>query len=424
MANGCLVVTERSTQYEPVLLFQHFVQAPDAVGVRHRAAADEALRRRMTGEAYASAKNELAHEVPPRSHARAGSFPEPPPAPWRPRPSPNGRRFRRRGLVAAGGRRKRRHAGRTPPGRPCSSTRAQGKPPDSPALFRRCSNQQAVKRRVEALQSSYGDAEAYELAKTPADDTPDLSVVIWSTTRTCPSAWRACFGSVGVRPGSDRRRPFRRSVTVSHPWYSAAHPLLPMAGILSRHRGQSAARNRVRPRGEAVADADNLIYPDTLRKLKAALRQRRRLRGGMVAQFGTSGLFSWLPWDVEELLKRNSSTQRPDRPRRAVVGVFGRNWWSCLGTGDYRVALRVWRLAGPSVPEILALYGPTAIRSFHRQPRDVRDPGLLQRQYPALPWPEPLRRRRSMTDRQPDPDPRLEVIRLEQEVRRCATGWR
>lgn len=61
MANGCLVVTEPSTHYEPVQPFEHFVQAPLDVLPAYvtSLATDDELRQRMAAEAYTFAKSEL-----------------------------------------------------------------------------------------------------------------------------------------------------------------------------------------------------------------------------------------------------------------------------------------------------------------------------------------------------------------------------
>ncbi len=118
-----------------------------------------------------------------------------------------------------------------------------------------------------------------------------------------------------------------------------------------------------------VLDADNVIYPMTLKKLSTALDESpdAAFSYGIIAKDGNSGLLSHLPWDVERLTEANYID---------AMAMIRRRVWNEIGDYDKYFSLRGWedwefwlRLAaqgsfGVFVPEFVGCY---RVHSLSRQ---------------------------------------------------------
>ncbi|MGA2320242.1 MAG: glycosyltransferase family A protein [Solirubrobacteraceae bacterium] len=150
----------------------------------------------------------------------------------------------------------------------------------------------------------------------------------------------------------------------------ASHPQM-AATIISRGRNQglSAARNCAveHARGEFIfiLDADNMIYPHALSRLVAALDDAplASFAYGIIEQFGPEGprdLISWQDWDPERLRYGNYIDAMAMIRRAAIIDVGGYTLDRRLQLGweDFDLwcafADRGWQ--GIRVPEILSRY--------------------------------------------------------------------
>lgn len=362
IANGCVVLTEHSMGYEPLVPGEHFVSAayddlPAALDAllrnedelrRIRTAAYELLRREMPLRASVptilDAAAELAAEPvdPPLRPALTEPMPKPP----QPPPTPIEVEAARhddlaimRGALkdlATQQRRLRRAFERLaagPDARPETTVASAGPRRDDPSV--------SVVLTVYNYAGVVGEA-IRSVALSELDDV-ELVVVDDASTDGSPAAVERALEAA--------------------PWLSAT--------IVRRGRngGLGAARNTgiEHARGEFVfiLDADNAVYPHGLGRLRDALvaDPDAAFAYGMLERFslvdGPNGLLSWLGWSVDRLRHGNFVDAQSLLRRDAVaeVGGFTTNdvlhgWedfdlWCALGDrGRY----------GVLVPEILGRY--------------------------------------------------------------------
>ena len=269
MANGCVVVSEPSLDHAPLVAGEHFVAAsaeslPHVVeGLLHepdristlRSAAYEKLRQGLTMASAAQRLVETADRLlnQERPHSPLRSDPPSPPAPSpavRDRPERAGDDARTRAAV-------------------------RGLVTETIELRR------AVQRLLERSEQRDPDAQAELVASTPAFDEarPRISVAV--TLRNYEREVVQALDSVDISDygdyevividddSSDRSLEVVRDFLIRRPW---------MPATLLRNRvnqGLGASRNALalRARGEFmfVLDADNTIFPSTLRRLADAL---------------------------------------------------------------------------------------------------------------------------------------------------------
>jgi hypothetical protein len=147
--------------------------------------------------------------------------------------------------------------------------------------------------------------------------------------------------------------------------FLSAHEDFPMASLsLNTKRGRAEARNAAfrlaRTEFVLVLDAEHLLYPQALSKLKGVLEPSNAgFAYPMLQRFGaTTGLANTLPWEPERLT-RQSYIHVPALIRRSswqAVGGYGVVVDECLGLQDYDFWLRLadQKRVGILVPEILA----------------------------------------------------------------------
>ncbi|MDQ3319081.1 MAG: glycosyltransferase [Actinomycetota bacterium] len=178
-----------------------------------------------------------------------------------------------------------------------------------------------------------------------------------------------------------------------------AHPFLP--ALLLRHpvnRGIGAARNALvrRARGEFVfaLDADNEIYPSTLRRLVSALERDpdalfaysmlQVLRDGV-----PTGLGSALPWEPDRLREANYIDAMALMRRRELLELGGYTEEVRLhGWEDYDLWCRVAEQDGHGafVPQILGRYHSSQDSTLRAMTGidDSEMRSLLRRRHPRL----------------------------------------
>jgi hypothetical protein len=387
VANGCLVVSETSQDYGPLVPGEHLIAAPAEVLGAYVASiiTDEPLRVEMATAAYELVRSKLeltaildpicANLESTVRHPQARGVPmafRPPP----PGPPPN------RILADA----------------VASEMRARMR------VKELLDSETALIRQVEALQAriEWGDSEHAERSVTPAWEgfVPQVSVV--ATSYNCEpfiaEAIESAMNSTGVAVEiiivDDHS--LDGSVGVVNPLMVAAAEF----PITLVSRAANAGVARARNLGTALArsdrifilDGDNTVYPETLKKLSDALDQApdAALSYGILAKRDGSGLLSYLPWDTVRLCQGNYIDAMAIIRRSALDKVGGYDeYFGLLGWEDYELWLRMaaMGLRGEFVPAIVGSY---RVHSTSRQHTVNLDPGALmgdlKNRYPYLPW--------------------------------------
>ena len=379
VTNGCLVVTESSTDYGPLIAGEHLLATPyEALGAYAASLlADEPLRQEIATSAYDFIRTELklTSHLAPICETLAAQAARP--AQWS-RSAPYYPMSSEQPQVAAGDppetvRTGEPHVRTTIKGLLDSETR-QAQTPEAPPGFRDERHEEVMtsaawdgfEAEVTVLITSYNGAEFIAEAIASVMSSEEISPEI-----------------VVVGNGSqDTSVALVRSVMRDHPEY----PMMIIAN--SANIGVGAARDRgfgaARTERVFILDADSYVFPSTLHKLSNALdyvarrrlrlrdrrpprrvgrrprlRARRRLRLRDLARPGGSGVISHLPWDVERLLEGNYID---------AMAMFRRSLWERVGGFDASCSLRGWedyelwlRIAANGweatfVPELLASY--------------------------------------------------------------------
>lgn len=389
VSNGCLVITETSSDYGPLLPGEHLIAAPsDALGAYTASMLiDETLRAELAGAAYdfARTKLDLTSLLGPIcariESATLSGHPQRTMIPFQ-RPSPSPAETRPEILDDV-----------------LSTERS---------VWARVKDlldgETELLRRVEALQSRllHGSADHAAVTTTSAWDgfQPDVSVVItsYNYSEFIVEAIMSVLSTQGLQAEliivddhSDDN-----SVTLIHDLMiqNDCFPMILLARAANAGVGPARDVGISRARADRVfiLDADNLIYPNSLRKLSDALdvNPEATFSYGIITKIGEPGLLSHLPWDIERLTKGNYID---------AMALIRRNVWDTFGGYDSECNLRGWedyefwlRLAAAGcsatfLPEIIGTY---RVHPTSRQQTVNLDTLPLMRdfqhRYPFLPW--------------------------------------
>lgn len=202
-------------------------------------------------------------------------------------------------------------------------------------------------QRIEALESRLrsGDADYADITVTGAWDRtlPDVSVVISSFNyeRFVVEAIESVVASEGVRAelvvvddhSQDHSVDAIKATMAATDWF----PIMLLAKAANRGVGpaRNAGFSQARTDRVLVLDADNLIFPHSLARLSAALEAEPDSSAayGIVAKIGEPGLVSYLPWDVEKLARG---------PYIDALSMIRRDAWQELGGYEDFASLRGW----------------------------------------------------------------------------------
>jgi len=389
VCNGCLVITESSSDYGPLLPGEHLIAAPsDALGAYAASMLiDETLRAELAGAAYDFARTKLdltslLEPICARIETATLSSPT------------------RRTMI--------------PFQRPHRSS-AEARPElledvltTERSVWARVKElldgETELLRRVEALEARllHGSADHAAMTTTGAWDDfhPDVSVVITSYNYSAfiTEAIMSVLSTQGIdteliivddHSDDDSVAQIRKLMNRTN-WF----PMVLVA------RAANAGVGAARDTGIAIAradrvfilDADNTIYPNSLRKLSVALDANpdAAFSYGIITKIGELGLLSYLPWDVERLTKGNYIDAMA-MIRRDIWNTFGGYDTECslLGWEDYELWLRLAAggCSAAFVPEIVGNY---RVHSTSRQQTVNLDTLPLmrdfQQRYPFLPW--------------------------------------
>jgi hypothetical protein len=332
IVNGCLVVSEHSSDYGSLVPGEHLVAAPAEVLGAYAASllVDEPRRVEMSMAAYDFVRTKLdfnqimagvcesieAMVARPRRHAR---IPKP--------------------VVAA--------PGDQPPA-PSALEVAMGIERQARARIKELLDSETESvQMIEALQArlNFGDADHAEISTTSGwgNETPDVSVVITSYNygHYVGEAIESVMASEGVRAeivivddhSQDGSVETIKAIMAGTDWFPT------MLVAKAANAGVGPARNlgfsKVRSDHVLVLDADNLIFPTTLAQLSAALEAEPDSSAayGIVAKIGEPGLVSYLPWDVEKLARG---------PYIDALSMIRRDTWQDLGGYEDFASLRGW----------------------------------------------------------------------------------
>lgn len=390
VVNGCLVVTELSTDYGPLVPGEHFIAAPyDVLGAYTSSVlTDEDLRRELSQAAYDFVRMKLpltsllapiCDEI--QQAVATADAPHRTPQPFRPVAPPA-----------------------PVPDRPVLETVLNSERAARVRIKELLDSETELVRGVEALQARlrYGSADHNDLKVSPTWEafTPQVTVLITSYNYRdyVTDAIASVLASEGVAAElivvDDHSQD--DSVEVVSRAMDAASWFPSMLVAKRANSGVGAARDLgfelARSDRVFILDADNYMFPSALRKLSRALDREpdAAFSYGIVAKVGEPGLLSHIPWDVERLTVSNYID---------AMAMVRRGKWQELGGFDAYSSLRGWedyefwlRMAANGwtaafVPELLASY---RVHGISRQQTVGLDTEPLMREfrdrYPFLPW--------------------------------------
>jgi hypothetical protein len=413
ISNGCLVLTERSGGYAPLVPGRHFIQAPAAALAAQVDAMlrDEALRAELALGAYEFVRKSMdwVDNVDRlltlvEGRLSRGAAPPARAAPATPLPE-TFRRAGRRSPVA-------------PPSAPSAPPAAksqvsalfdqaeahekQGRSMIKDILVAEVNDSRLIEATIAALE--HGSQEYAQVSDTPAylRATPEVSVVLthYNYSAFVREAIESVVASTGVRlelvvvdnHSEPEELEYLHSVIAAYEWF----PIRLVANAADQ--GPSASRNigarHARAPELLLLDADNMLYPTGAQLLHAALGQSdAAFAYGLIEKFGQdTGLLSAVPWDVEHLVRSNYiDTMALIRrevwdefggfdPQVAAMGGYDDYaFWLQLAAVGYRGQLVSsfigrYRVHGTSLQSLLNL----DTKEFMKFYRD---------RHPSLPWP-------------------------------------
>lgn len=392
VVNGAVLVSEVSSDYGPLRPGEHFVAAPAELLGAYAAALllDPPLRSEISVAAYDFVRTKLEFNL-----AMAGIC----------------EGLDRLATTPAG-------SGVMP--HPLRLNDTPPAPPSQPALQAALETEFVARVRIKELLDSetdaiqtleslqarlrFGSADHAEVSKTSAWDRcrPDVTVLITSYNyahfvgEAIESAMASQDLAVEIIVVDDHSQD--HSIEVIKAIMDGADWFPIMLLDKAANAGVGAARNlgfaEARADRVLVLDADNIVFPNCLAKLSAALdgEPATSFAYGIIAQIGEPGLISFLPWDVERLVLGNyiDALAMIRKPAWEDLGGYD-DYSSQLGWEDYEFWLR---MAGDHrgaafVPEFVACY---RIHANSRQTRVNLDTAPLlatfKSRYPFLPWEE------------------------------------
>jgi len=411
ISNGCLVVTERSGGYAPLVPARHFLQAPvpalaaQVDGILR----DEARRAELALDAYdyvrknmdfvdhvdrvlALVERRLSHPTARREPATPPArlpvaFRRPgkrAPAPPAPAPAPAAK-----GQVSALFDQAEAHA-------------RQGRSLIKDILLAEVGDARLIEATIAALE--HGSQEYARVSDTPGyrRAAPEVSVVLthYNYSAFVRQAIESVIASEGVmlelvvvdNHSELAELEHLRGVIAEYEWF----PIRLVANAADQ--GPSASRNIGARHARAglllLLDADNMLYPTGARLLHAALkRSDAAFAYGLIEKFGNDeGLLSAIPWNVEQLVHSNYiDTMALIRrevwdefggfdPQIATMGGYDDYaFWLQLAAAGYRGELVSsfigrYRVHGTSLQSLLNL-DTSEFMQFYRD------------RFPTLPWP-------------------------------------
>jgi hypothetical protein len=411
VSNGCLVVTENSGGYAPLVPGRHFIQAPayalaaQVDGILR----DEGLRAELALGAYEFVRknmdwvdnvDRLLGLLERRlSHATEPNAPEDPPPPLE--------AFRRPGRRAPV------PASATPAASmvksqvsalfdQAQSHEEKGRRMMKDIMLAEVNDSRLIEATIAALE--HGSQEYAQVSDTPGylRATPEVSVVLthYNYSAFVRDAIQSVIASTGVQlelvvvdnHSEPEELEYLRSVIAEYEWF----PIRLVANAADQ--GPSASRNigvrHARAPLLLLLDADNMLYPTGAALLHAALdNSDAAFAYGLIEKFGEdTGLLSAVPWSVEHLVHSNYiDTMALIRrevwdefggfdPQVAAMGGYDDYaFWLQLATAGYRGELVSsfvgrYRVHGTSLQSLLNI-STSDFMQFYRD------------RYPALPWP-------------------------------------
>jgi hypothetical protein len=390
MANGCVVVTEPSAGYEPLVAGRHFVETTDLPGTVAALLDDPDRCAEIGAAAAAEVEGPLAlvHALRPfldrvdtmdvGAHAAA-----------------HRRAARKNKIVRPRGR-------LLPDFRPAVAIRNR--------VFLAILDEDHLRRRIEQARCRlrHGTADHVSEYESDAyaesverDDVPEVSVVVTLhnyaglVTETLESIVASHDVRLEIVVVDDHSTDQGRDVVKRFAGRRPDTPLL----LLGRdaNAGLAAARNLGAARARAdrimIMDADNLVYPRCLRRLSDVLddHPHAAFAYAMLEAFGPDpGLRSHLAWHVPWLCAGNYIDAQAMVRRCAFDRVGGyRDSVASYGWEDWDLWLRL-AVAGEHgihVPEMLGRYRtqPASMISVTNLAADLSRQEIAAR-YPSLPW--------------------------------------
>jgi hypothetical protein len=410
IANGCLVVTERSGGFAPLVPSRHFVQAPlsslaaQVDGVLR----DEELRAEMAQNAYEFIRKDLdfvdtvdqlltllERRLPQvvGSSRQPQTLPELPPGlrqPGRRAPVPVAETAPLiRGQVSA-------------LFEEAEAQEKRGRRVIKDVMLAEINDARLIEATISALE--YGSQEHARVADTPGymRAVPEVSVVLthYNYSAFVRDAIESVVASTDIslelvivdNHSDEDELQHLQGVIGEYEWF----PIRLVAN--SADQGPSASRNigarHARAQYLLLLDADNMLYPTGVRLLTDALAQSdAAFAYGLIEKFGQdTGLLSAVPWDVEYLVKANyidtmALIKREvwdefggfDPQVAAVGGYDDYAFWLQLAAAGYRGELVSsfigrYRVHGRSLQALLNLNTAEFMQIY-------RD------RHPSLPWP-------------------------------------
>jgi GT2 family glycosyltransferase len=415
VSNGCLVVTESSGGYAPLVPGRHFLQAPaSALAAQVDAILrDEALRAELAHNAYEFVRKNMDWldnvdrllSLVERRLSR-GSAPIDPVLPA----------ARATHLPAS-----LRRAGRRGPLPPPSesavpvvksqvsalfdqaeASEKQGRSVIKDILLAEVNDSRLIEATIAALE--HGSQEFAQVSDSPGylRATPEVSIVLthYNYSAFVRQAIESVVASTGVRlelvvvdnHSDPEELDHLRAVIAEYEWF----PIRLVANAADQ--GPSASRNIGARHARApfllLLDADNMLFPTGAQLLHAALSQSTAAFAfGLIEKFGDdTGLLSATPWSVEQLVHSNYiDTMALIRhevwdefggfdPQVAAMGGYDDYaFWLQLAAAGYRGELVSsfigrYRVHGTSLQSLLNL-NTKEFMQFYRD------------RHPSLPWP-------------------------------------
>lgn len=388
MANGCCIVTEPVADHEPFVAGEHFVETDDLAGTVEellddpgRATTIGESARRAVLELYPLRDSLAPHLAELDSATNVASVQRRVP------------RYRRRLIVAQ------QHP-LLPAFAPNRAIRAR--------LYRALIAETELQRRIERTRSlvRHGVEDHVEVVESDAyrSASPQVSVIVtlYNYAHVVLETLESIVASDGVEYEivvvDDHSTDDGRAVVTR---FVAEHPQVPLLLLGSDiNRGLPAGRNLAFEHARAdkvmVMDADNLIYPNALHRLAAALDDDpgAAFAYSSLEEFGvTAGVRSAMAWnparlcaanyiDAQAMLRR-STWERHGGYRTDDELVFG---WE-----DWELWLRIAAAGehGVHVPQMLGRYR-TQAESMIATTNLVADQMIehLRVLHPGLPWPD------------------------------------
>ncbi len=342
MANGCLVVTESSGGYAPLIPSTHFVEAPLATlaGTLDGILRNEELRSELAIRAYEFGRknlnfvdhvDQLLTLIERRLSGVSRSHLEPLPSPLR------------------------RQGGRAPVRRTVVNStnkdqvtalfdQAEAHTRQSRSMLKNLvlaeiGDARLIEATIAALE--HGSQEYASVSDTVGylHAVPEVSVVLihYNYSAYVRAAIESVVASTGISlelvivddHSDDEELQHLRSVVAEYEWF----PIRLVAG--AANQGPSVSRNigarHARAQLLLLLDADNSLYPDGARLLAKALTESdAAFAYGIIEKFGQDpGLLSAIPWNIERLVEANYID---------TMAVIRREVWDEFGGFDPQVA--------------------------------------------------------------------------------------